>query len=482
MENSFEHLPKKDRKKILLITDDLRVHSGVATVAREIVVNTAHHFNWCQMAGSIKHPDKGKRLDLSDDTNKNLGINDSHVMLYPVDGYGDANILREIIKLENPDAILLVTDPRYFEWLFAIENEIRKEIPISYLNIWDEYPAPLYNKAYYEACDLLMGISKQTTNINKLVLGDKANDRVIRYVPHGLNTDLFFPIDDTYPKLNEFKDFRKKLFKNQQFDFVAFFNSRNIRRKQIPDTLLAFRYFLDKLDPKQAKKCALVLHTDTRVSDHGTDLNAVVELILNDYKDNIIFTDQKFGAEQMNWLYNCADVQVLLSSAEGWGLALTEALLTATPIIANVTGGMQDQMRFVDNDGKWFTPDDKTPSNNRGTYKEHGEWAYPVFPTNHSIQGSPKTPYIWDTRCRPEDAAEQIMNAYMDGIDIRVEKGLKGLEWATSEEAGFTMTHQANRVMEAFNELFNTWTPRSNFEFINTNQVEEKVIKHKLIY
>ncbi len=35
---------------------------------------------------------------------------------------------------------------------------------------------PLYNKAYYEACDLLMGISKQTVNINKLVLDDKADN------------------------------------------------------------------------------------------------------------------------------------------------------------------------------------------------------------------------------------------------------------------------------------------------------------------
>ena len=50
----------------------------------------------------------------------------------------------------------------------------------------------------------------------------------------------------------------------------------------------------------------------------------------------------------MSLLYNCADVTILLSSAEGWGLSLTESLLTGTPIIANVTGGMQDQMRFKD--------------------------------------------------------------------------------------------------------------------------------------
>ena len=57
-------------------------------------------------------------------------------------------------------------------------------------------------------------------------------------------------------------------------------------------------------------------------------------------------------------------------------------MLTGTPIIANVTGGMQDQMRFVDENGKWFTPSPDVPSNHRGTYKEHGEWAFPVYPTS----------------------------------------------------------------------------------------------------
>ncbi len=71
---------------------------------------------------------------------------------------------------------------------------------------------------------------------------------------------------------------------------------------------------------------------------------------------------------------------------EGWGLSLTEALLVGNPIIANVTGGMQDQMRFSKK-GKWIDFDEKFPSNHNGTIKEHGEWAFPVYPTNRSIQG-----------------------------------------------------------------------------------------------
>ena len=84
----------------------------------------------------------------------------------------------------------------------------------------------------------------------------------------------------------------------------------------------------------------------------------------------------------MNLLYNSADGVILLSSAEGWGLSLTEALLTGTPFIANVTGGMQDQMRFVNEKGEWIDFNSDFPSNHRGTYKECGKWALPVFSTN----------------------------------------------------------------------------------------------------
>ena len=131
----------------------------------------------------------------------------------------------------------------------------------------------------------------------------------------------------------------------------------------------------------------------------------------------------------------------------------------------------------------WFTPDSEVPSNHTGRLSKNMVIGHIQFiPTNRSIQGSPKTPYIWDDRCRPEDAAEQIMNAYMDGINIRVEKGLKGREWAISEEAGFTMSHQAKRIIDAFNELFENWTPREKFEFINANEVNKNVVPHKLLY
>jgi hypothetical protein len=402
------------------------------------------------------------------------------VILYPVNGYGDPTLLRSLIQIEKPDAIFIITDPRYFIWLFQMEGELRKKLPIIYLNIWDDYPAPHYNKAFYEACDVLLGISKQTVNINKLVLGDKAKNKIIKYVPHGLNHEMMFPIDEKHDQYKDMIEFKKNIFGGNNYEFVVFFNSRNIRRKQIPDTMLAYKFFIDQLQEEKAKKCAFILHTQV-VDDNGTDLEAVRELLLNEDKYNVIFSQNRLGTQQINWLYNITDVQIQLTSNEGWGLSLTEALLVGNPIIANVTGGMQDQMRFI-KDGKWMELDADFPSNHNGTIKECGEWAFPVFPTNKSLVGSPLTPYIWDDRCRAEDAAEQLMNVYSLGREERKARGLKGREWALGDEAGFTSEKMGVNIIETLDKLFATWKPREKYEFINLNEVKDRVINHKLLY
>jgi glycosyltransferase involved in cell wall biosynthesis len=474
------YIPKEKRKKILLLCDDIRVHSGIANMGRELVMNTAHHYNWVNLGGAVKHPEAGQRFDLSQDTDKQAGIQDSSVTLYPTDGYGNPDLIRQLIQIEKPDALFLITDPRYWAWLFQMENEIRKHCPIVYLNIWDDYPAPLYNETFYESCDALLGISKQTVNINKLVLGPKAEYKIIEYVPHGVNHKVFRPLSEEEKSTKEFLEFKNNIFKGKEFEFVLFFNSRNIRRKQIPDTILAFRHFLDRLPKEQAKKCLFLLHTQP-VDEHGTDLNAVIDLLCPEDYCNVYFTGGMFDPERMNWLYNLADCQILLTSNEGWGLSLTEALVAGLPIIANVTGGMQDQMRFI-KDGKWMDFDEEFPSNHRGTIKEHGSWAFPVYPTSRSLVGSVPTPYIFDDRCEPEDAADKIEEVYNLGKEGRKQAGNQGREWALGDEAGFTSEKMGNRVIQYVDELFDTWEPREKYEFMLAGDYKKKVLNHKLIY
>ena len=280
------YIKKEDRKKILLLCDDIRMSSGISTMAREIVVGTAHHYNWVNIGGAITHPEMGKRLDLTEDTNKQAGISDASVIIYPMNGYGDATLIRQMMEMEKPDAIMFFTDPRYWVWLFQMEHEIRTKIPMIYLNIWDDLPYPMYNKSFYESCDTLLAISKQTENINYSVLGTKAEGKLIKYVPHGINENTFFPIDESNPEYLAVQEFKKQLFQGKEYDFVTIWNSRNIRRKSTPDVLLAWKMFIDELPKEKAKKTALILHTQP-VDENGTDLPAVYDMLFGNNEEGI---------------------------------------------------------------------------------------------------------------------------------------------------------------------------------------------------
>ena len=470
------YIPKNERKKILLLCDDIRMHSGIATMAREFVVNLSHKYNWFQLGAALKHPDQGKTFDISQDVGKRKGINDADVKVMPWNGYGEAGVVRNLIAKEQADAIFIFTDPRYWVWLFEIEREVRSKIPIFWLNIWDDYPAPMYNRPYYESVDLLMGISKQTVNINKLVLEEKAKDKVIEYVPHGIDEKDFFPIregDELYPKLLEFKEKTVPV----DAEFIVYFNSRNIHRKRPGDTLMAYKHFCDQIGEEKAKKTALVMHTQPS-DNNGTDLQAMKNTFYPE--GNIYFSSQKISPQQMNFMYNMADLTVLLSSNEGWGLSLTESMMCGTMISANVTGGMQDQMRFVDDKGKWIEFDSEFPSNHRGTYKEHGEWAIPVFPTNISFTGSPMTPYIYDDRLSPEDASKAILEAYELGKEERNKRGLKGHEWVMSDEASMSSSKMSKKVGECMDKAFKNFKPRPPYSVVKIGQYKPLTVKHKI--
>jgi glycosyltransferase involved in cell wall biosynthesis len=472
------YIPQADRKKILLLCDDIRFTSGISTMAKEIVIGTSHRFNWVNLGAAITHPDQGKRFDVSQDTNVMAEITDSSVFIIPTSGYGNPDLLRQIIEMEKPDAIMFFTDPRYWIWLFQMENEIRKKIPMIYLNIWDDLPAPLYNKPYYESCDTLLAISKQTRNINELVLGEKAKDKVIKYVPHGINEKVFFPLPKDTP---EVQTMRKMYFGDDQPEFVVFYNARNIRRKCTSDLILAYAQFCDKIGKEKAKKCALLLHTQ-RMDENGTDLPAVVELFCDPEYQKVVFSEHRYSPHQMCHLYNCADVVALTSSNEGWGLSLTEGMMTGKMIIGTVTGGMQDQMRFENEKGDWLELTKDFPSNHFGTYKKHGEWARPLFPTNMSIVGSIPTPYIFDDRADFRDIANAIEEVYNLGLEERERRGQKAREWATSEESMQSARMMSKNIIDGVEETFAKWKPRKKHELIKVQKVARKKATHPLVY
>jgi len=452
------------KKKIMLLSDDLRMSSGVGTMSREFVLGTLKRYDWVQIGGAIKHPEEGNVVDISESVQKDYNIPDAYLKIYPISGYGNDEILRSIMGIEKPDAILHYTDPRFWQWLYSMEHEIRQNIPIFYYNIWDDLPYPRWNEPFYESCDLIMNISRQTVNIVDNVCQKKPRtDWDNTYVPHGINHKDFKPIDALHKDDGKLKKYKRHIFSGKQYDFVVFWNNRNIRRKLPGDVVMAFKTFCDMLPKEQSKKCALIMHTQP-VDENGTDLPEVVKEMCPDY--DVIFSNEKLDNNQMCWMYNIADVTINIASNEGFGLGTCESLMCGTPIVVNVTGGLQDQCGFKKEDGSYLTVDDYTDefqSNHRGRYKEHGDWAYPVFPSNLSLQGSPPTPYIFDDRPRYEDAADGIKHFYDMGEEKRKECGEMGVEFVQTEEIGMTAENMSKRFTKDMNTAFEKWTPRKRF-------------------
>jgi glycosyltransferase involved in cell wall biosynthesis len=448
----------------MLLSDDLRMSSGVGTMSREIVLGTLQHYNWVQIGGAIKHPESGKVVDMNESVREETGIEDAELMIYPTSGYGNQEMVRDLIVRHQVDALLIYTDPRFWGWLFQMEHEIRQHIPIYYYNIWDDLPYPMYNRNFYDSVDLLMNISKQTVNIVKNVRTEY-EDWQVTYVPHGCNTEAFYPITSLHDEWEELKSFRAGLA-DKDIEFIVLYNSRNIRRKMPGDVVLAFKTFCDMLPKEKADKCCLLMHTQPR-DENGTDLPELVKAVAPDVK--VYFSDSKLDNKHMNFLYNMADVTINIASNEGWGLSTTESLLTETPIIVNVTGGLQDQCGFKKEDGSYITVDDYTTewgSNHDGKYKECGEWAKPVFPSSISLVGSIPTPYIFDDRCRWDDAADKIKEWYDMGDEERKRCGELGREYAFSEKAGMTAEMMCQNFIDKMDTAFDKWTPRNRYEIV----------------
>jgi|TARA_R110000851_G_scaffold25157_7_gene72526 glycosyltransferase involved in cell wall biosynthesis len=457
------------KKKILLLSDDLRMSSGVGTVSKNFVLGTIDKYDWVQAAGAIKHPEEGKVVDMNDSIRKETGIKDASLKIYPISGYGNQELLRQLMNIEKPDAILHYTDPRFWVWLYQMEHEIRRNIPIFYYNIWDDLPYPRYNEFFYESSDLIMNISKQTHNIvNNCAVKKPRTEWDNTYVPHGIPESKFHPITELEVKdWEELQRFRKEVLHNKDKDFIVFWNNRNIRRKVPSDVILAYKTFCDGLTKEQSQKCVLVMHT-APIDNNGTDLPEVVNQICPDY--DVIFSNKKLEEKQLNFLYNVADVQINMASNEGFGLGTAEAVMSGTPIIVNVTGGLQDQCGFKLK-GKYVTykdyseiisfHDDRKWKDNPDL--THGEWVKPVWPSNRSLQGSIPTPYIFDDRCRWDDVADRLKEWYDTPKEERTEAGLKGREWMLSEEIGMSAKHMCDRFVHDMDKAFKKWTPRKRF-------------------
>ena len=226
-----------EKKKILVISDHPLAPSGVGTQTKYVIeslLETGRYKVVC-LGGAMKHKDYApqKISPWQDDW-----------VVYPVDGYGTPEMIRSALFNERPDMIWFMTDPRFYGWLWSMENEIRPHIPMVYYHVWDNYPFPSYNKKYYDSTDVIASISKVTHDIVNNVSPDVEN----HYVPHAVDSKVFIPFAD-----NDILELKKQQFGENDNRVTFFWNNRNARRKMSGSLIFWFNEFFLQITKKVSK-------------------------------------------------------------------------------------------------------------------------------------------------------------------------------------------------------------------------------------
>ena len=323
------------RIKVLFVTDDIRIPSGVGIQAYKLVkgLQKTGEYDIVCMGGSFI-PGQPQQIMFEG------------IKIYPVsNGYGDAGSLKMVMQAEKPDITVFFSDPRFFQFAFTIDNELRPYTKYVFYHTWDNAPFPHYNKTWYSACDHIVMLSNFSYNLMK------SGGLDVEFIPHGGDPSEFYRLDD-----DEINDIKKSLFKNLPYEpeFVFFFNNKNIIRKRPSDVIVAFRRFWEK-----HPKTALLMNTRAIELD-GNDLKSVIRGVeVNNAP--IIINETKIRSTELNKFYNISDATINIAIAEGFGLSCMESLLAETPGITVKTGGLTEQMTDgTDTFGILMEPDVKT--------------------------------------------------------------------------------------------------------------------------
>jgi glycosyltransferase involved in cell wall biosynthesis len=407
------------KTKIFVISDHPFSPSGVGSQTKyfiESLMKTGDYSFIC-FGGAIKHENyQPQKIEpYGDDW-----------VVYPVDGYGSQETVRSILRTEKPDLLWFMTDPRFFSWLWEIEDEIRSLVPMVYYHVWDNLPYPDFNKVWYNSCDHVACISKVTHDIVKTVAPDTDSS----YLPHAVDSEVFKPLpEENITALKE----NSNLNDNK---FTIFWNNRNARRKQSGSLIFWFAKFLDKVGKDKAR---LIMHTEPK-DPNGPDLVAQINK-LGLTNGEVQFSKEKIIPSQLAAIYNIADVTVNISDAEGFGLATLESLSCGTPIIVNMTGGLQEQVTDGEN---WF--------------------GVGIEPSSKAVIGSQDIPYIYEDRINEDDFVDALEKIYNMSKKERQALGLSGRDHVLKNYnfKNFQISWQA--LIQDVLEKFGSWENRKDYK------------------
>ena len=397
------------KKKILIISDHALSPTGVGVQTKLLAEGllSIGDYMILQLGAAIKHQNYNT-VKVCDD-----------FYIKPIDGFGDPNLLRSVLLNEQPDALIIFTDPRFFTWLFEIEDEIKQVCPILWWHVWDNLPYPKYNNWMYEATDVINCHSYLTYQICQKHFPEKTN-----FIPHAFPEDKFFRLKD-----EEIRGEKSRILgESRKNNFVCLWINRNCKRKRPGDVLVTWKKFVDKLG-EDRKNLTLLMHTDP-CDKAGQNLFEIGDML--DILDNVAFSTEKLNTSFINILHNIADVCINISFNEGFGLTTLESMMVGTPIIAAKTGGLYRQV--IDCNDK----------------SENGVGLDIKLKT---IAGNQNVPYIYEDYVDVEDAANAIHKLYMMNDTEKKKLSLKVEKYAKKEfNYNKTITDWDESIKNAINK------------------------------
>ena len=400
------------KKKILLLSDHLMSTSGVGVQSRYLMNGLVEKGCWTvrQLGAAMKH------------ANHDVVQPHADIIIKPIDGFGNPAMLKQLLATEKPDVLILFTDPRFFIWVWEMEDEIHQICPIAYWHVWDNHPWPDYNRVLYESTDLINCHSHLTYELVSERFPEKTN-----FIPHALPEDIFFKMPE-----EEIKNQKANLLGDARADhFTAFWVNRNAKRKRPNDVLVCWKMFLDKLEKEEGHRNAtLIMHTNP-TDQEGPNLLASMNML--ELNENVFFSTQSIDFSQMNILHNVADFCINIALNEGFGLATLESMQAGNPIIATKTGGLTRQV--VD-------------------HRDGSENGFALDPDVRSLVGSQMVPYIYEDYVQNEKVSEAIYKMYAMGPEARKALGEKARNYVLSE---FNIQNTIDQWHDSLWELTEKW-------------------------
>jgi len=416
--------------KVLAISDHPLSPSGVGSQTKyfiEALLKTGRYEFVC-LGGAVKHNDyRPQKIEPWKDDWR----------IFPIDGYGNHEIIRSILQKEKPDVLWFMTDPRFYGWLWEIENEIRTNIPMVYYHVWDNFPGPNFNGIFYRSTDEVVCISKVTHKILQEVSPEISS----RYLPHAVDPTIFRPTQSTEEK-DAAKKTRERLCTGSSINYknknkkIFFWNNRNARRKQSGTLIWWFKEFLDEVGHEKAM---LLMHTDAR-DPHGQDLPHLIEHLGVD-DGQVLLSTAKVEPLHLANMYNAADFTINIADAEGFGLSTLESLSCGTPIIVTMTGGLQEQ---VTNGKEWF--------------------GWGIQPSSRAVIGSLQVPYIYEDRISQEDFSTILKKALKISPKSYKKMSIEGMRHVENNYSFKLFEERWIKTMDDIVEKHGSWSTRKNYK------------------